>query len=79
MTENWKESLDQGANYGALLTDLSKAFDCIIYDLLIARLQAYNFDNDSLNFICSYLLGHEQKNKIKSSFSTWSKIEYPVP
>ena len=30
MIENWKESLDQGGHYGALLTDLSKAFDCIM-------------------------------------------------
>ena len=60
MRENRKESLDQGGHYGALLTDLSKAFDCIMHDLLIAKLQAYGFDNDSLNFICNYLLGYEQ-------------------
>ena len=79
MTENWKESLDQGGHYGVMLTDLSKAFDCIMHDLLIAKLQAYGFDNDSLNFICNYLLGREQRIKINSSFSTLSKIEYGVP
>ena len=68
--ENWKESLDQGGHYGALLTDLSKAFDCIMHDLLIATLQAYGFDNDFLNFICNYLIGREQRVKINSSFST---------
>ena len=47
MVENWKESLDQGGHYGALLTDVSKAFDCIMHDLIIAKLQAYGFDNDS--------------------------------
>ena len=77
--ENWKESLDQGGHYGTLLTDLSKAFDCIMHDLLIAKLQAYGFDNDSLNFICNYLVGREQRIKINSSFSTWSKIENGVP
>ena len=79
MIENWKESLDQGGHYGALLTDLSKAFDCIMHDLLIAKLQAYGFDNDSLKFICNYLVDREQRVKINSSFSTWSKIEYGVP
>ena len=82
MIENWKESLDQGGHYGALLTDLLKAlkaFDCIMHDLLIAKLQAYGFDNDSLYFICNYLLDCEQRIKLKSSFSTWSKIEDGIP
>ena len=51
MIENWKESLDQGDHYGALLTNLSKAFDCVMHDLLIPKLQEYGFDYDSLNFI----------------------------
>ena len=51
MIENWKKSLDQGGRYGALLTNLSKAFDYIMDDLFTAKLQAYGFDNDSLNFI----------------------------
>ena len=79
MIENWKETLDQGGRYGALLTDLSKAFDRIMHDLLKAKLQAYGFDNDSLNFMCNYLLGRQQRIKINSYFSTWSKIENVVP
>ena len=63
MTENWHKSFDQGGHYGPLLTDLSKAFDCIIHDLLIPKLQACVFDSCSLNFICNYLLGREQKSK----------------
>ena len=72
--KEWKESLDQGGHYGALLTDLSKAFDYIMPHLLIAKLQTYGFDIVSLNFICNYLVDHEQRIKINSSFSTWSKI-----
>ena len=68
--------LDQGA---ALLTDLSKAFDCVMHDSLIAKVQVYDFDNDFLNFTCNYLLGCEQRIKINSSFSTWSKIESGAP
>ena len=47
--------------------------------LMIPKLQAYGFDNDSLNVICNYLLGREQKIKINSYFSTWSKTEYGAP
>ena len=78
MIKNWKESLDQGDHYGALLTDLPKAFDCMMRDLLIVKLQAYGFDNDFLNLICNYLLGRKQRTKIKFCFSAWSKIEYRV-
>ena len=79
MIENWKEFLDQRDHYGALLTDLSKSFGFIMHDLLIVKFRAYGFDNDSLNFICNYLLDHEQRIKSNSSFSTWSKIEFGVP
>ena len=50
-----------------------------MHDLLMAKFQAYGFDNDSLNFICYYLVDREQRIKINSSFSTWSKIGYGVP
>ena len=50
-----------------------------MHDLLIAKLQGYGFDNGSLNFICNCLVDREQRVKINSSFSTWSKIEYGVP
>ena len=47
MVKNWKESLNQGDHYGAPLTHLSKAFNFIVYDLLIANLQVNGFYSDS--------------------------------
>ena len=52
--EEWREHLDEDFVVGAVLTDLSKAFDCITHDLLIAKLAAYGFSDTALRYI--YLL-----------------------
>ena len=44
MIEKFKKSLDQGGEIAALLTGLSKAFDCLPYDLIITKLHPYGFD-----------------------------------
>ena len=51
----WKRVLDNKGITGALLTDLSKAFDCINHELLIAKMDANGFDRESLTLIISYL------------------------
>ena len=48
--EKWRESLDPGCTFEALLTELSKAFDCLPRDLFIAKLHAYGLDMPSLKF-----------------------------
>ena len=48
MIEKMKTSPDNKQFYVAILTDLSKALDCICYDLLLAKLNAYGFDNKAL-------------------------------
>ena len=50
MIEKWRESRDQGGAYGALLTDLLKAFECLPRELIIAQLYAYAVDMPSLKF-----------------------------
>ena len=79
MIEKWRQSLDSGWQAAAVLTDLSKAFDCIDRELLIAKLNAYGFDNSSLTFIYSYLFGRKQRTKINSSFSCWAEMLFGVP
>ena len=79
MLENLKRSLDNGLNTGIVLTDLSKAFDCISHELLIAKLSAYGFSINSLNLINDYLSGRKQRTKVSESFSTWREIVYGVP
>ena len=45
MIEKWKKAADNGNVFGALLKDLSKAFDCLIHDLIIAKLDSYGFNS----------------------------------
>ena len=52
--------MDYGGVFGALLTDLSKAFVCIPYDLTTAKLEAYGFQTDALNLIYDYLSNRKQ-------------------
>ena len=47
--EKWKQCIDKGASPGAVLTYLSKAFDCLSHDLLIAKLKAYGLATKHLN------------------------------
>ena len=71
IVEKWKEFLDKGGLGGALLTDLSKAFDCIKHYLLIVKLAAYEFDSHSLSFVFSYL-ERKQRTKIHNSYSPYA-------
>ena len=69
MIEKWRKSLDKTGKCGVLLTDLSKAFDCLVHDLLIAKLHAYGFDYLSLKLIHTYLTGRLQRVRVNASFS----------
>ena len=79
MLENLKKALDKGNCTGILLTDLSKAFDCISHALLIAKLNAYGFPKGSLCIINNYLSARKQRTKVGDCFSTWREIIYGVP
>ena len=55
MIEKWKKSLDNGGMFAAILMDLSKAFDTINHELLIAKLHAYGFEMSALSIVSDYL------------------------
>ena len=79
MLEFLKNALDKGFCAGVLLTDLSKAFDCISHDLLIAKLYAYGFSKGSLNLVYNYLCDRIQRTKVGEEFCTWWKVIHGVP
>ena len=65
LIERWKFCLDKlGCFVGALLMDLSKAFDTINHELLIAKLQAYGFSTDVLEVLLSYLQGRVPQGSV---------------
>ena len=55
MLEKWKSSLDKGKAFAVLLTDVSKAFDCLSHELIITKLNAYGFSLSGLKLMQSYL------------------------
>ena len=79
LIEKWRKCLDNKGKAGTLLTDLSKAFDCLVHDLLIAKLHAYGFDYSSLKLIYSYLTERLQRVRVNASFSSWKEILSGVP
>ena len=57
MIEKVRKIISKGRTYGAILTDLSKVFDCMKHDILIVKLRALKFDMNALNLIFDYLTG----------------------
>ena len=78
LIETWRKSLDNKSYGGVVLMDLSKAFDTLNHDLLIAKLHAYGFDIKTLKLVHSYLTKKWQITKVNPSFSTWSEASLKV-
>ena len=79
LIEKWKTILNKKLKVDALFMDLSKAFDTLDHSLLLAKLSAYGFDNNSLSIVRSYLANKIQRCKIGNHFSNWRKITTGVP
>ena len=79
MLEKWKLSIDNKGFAGGVLMDLSKAFDTINHQLLLAKLHAYGFSKQALAIVCSYLSNRKQRIKINNVFSSWKDLILGVP
>ena len=71
MLEKFKEPRDNGEEFGAVFTDLSKAFDCIDHNLLITKLSWYGVTPKSLNLI--FLLSNYSETKCQDKQQLWQE------
>ena len=79
LPEKWIRVLDDIGYAGAILMDLSKAFNTINHELRIVKLHAYGFSKEALALIASYLSDRWQHVKISDTFSTWFALGKGVP
>ena len=79
MLQKPKKALDKEENMSAIFMDLSKAFDTINHNLLLAKLKAYGFSKQALSFMCSYLKNTRQRVQINNKFSSLKEVIAGVP
>ena len=79
LTEEWRKMLDQNKVVGVVIMDLSKAFDCLPHELLIAKLASYGIKRNTLLLLYSYLKDRKQVVDIKGKQSSFTTVLAGVP
>ena len=79
MFDDWRLALDSKKVIGSISIDLSKAFDSICHNLLLAKLRAYGVGEEAIDFLHSYLSGRKQRVKVNGVFSDWLPVYCGVP
>ena len=79
LLEEWRQHLDNNKVVRGVFMDLSKAFDCVSLDLLIAKLAAYSVDENLLMYIYSYLSNRKQCVLINNVHSRFQNVISGVP
>ena len=79
LLEKWKRAVDSGQMFGVFLTDLSKAFDCLDHELLIAKFNANGFSLRALKLVHDYFSNRKQRTRVNRSYSSWLETVFGVP
>ena len=74
LLHHWQKALDNSNIVGTVLMDLSKAYDCLPPDLLIAKLAAYGLNHNSLLFLYNYLTNRLHRVRIGDNFSNFLAV-----
>ena len=76
--KKWKNTVDTGTIFGAILTKLSKTFDCLNPDFLFEKLKAYDYNLPVLKLVYNYLSNRKEKMQANDSCSLWQDILFDV-
>ena len=79
LTDDWRRALDEKKEAGVVAIDLSKAFDCICHNLLLAKLKAYGLQEPALQLLRSFLHDRKQRVICNNTCSSWSLLQCGVP
>ena len=79
LTDDWRQALDNKKDVAVIAIDLSKAFDSICHNLLLAKLKAYGVHDSAIKLIQSYLSGRFQRVKCNGKVSDWLPLRCGVP
>ena len=79
LTDDWRQALDNKKDVAVVAIDLSKAFDSICHNLLLAKLKAYGVHDSAIKLIQSYLSGRFQRVKCNGKVSDWLPLRCGVP
>ena len=74
MIEKWKLILNKKRKKGALSVCLTKAFDTLYHSLMLLKLSAYYFDNNSLSFVQSSLTKRFSRCMTENELNSWREI-----
>ena len=77
--KNWQKTLEKSGVIGTVFMDLSKEYDCLPHDILIAKLAAYVFEDFATSLISDYVSKRYQHVKIGFVFSSYLEILRGVP
>ena len=78
MIEKMKKSVDKKGIAGALITDLSKEFDCLNHELFIGELNSYRFSSNALKLKSNYLHNRKLQTRIDETVSERCTMWYNV-
>ena len=79
LLQRWQKELDNSGLVGTILKDLSKAYDCVPHDVIIAKFEVYGLSKSTLSLSLDYLTSRKQRVKIGSSYSVRNEIKRGVP